>query len=289
MPQLDCVVQRPYRLAMLLSLAVIFLSALTAQAQDKSQYNLFNPTPAKLMRDLSADRPDGTESPYTVDAGHYQIEMSFFDYTHNNDKGVKTDSWTAFDMNLKAGLTQNMDLQMVFGTYTQEKTTEPGSAKTLNGGLGDLLLRLKINLLGNDNGKFAFGIMPMIKLPSSSSVSNDHIEGGLASMLAWNVADNWSLGFMAELDTVYNNVGDDYSYQFINTVVLGFDVVGPLGAYVEYISILDTHPDTNYQAIFSTGLTYAIGENIQLDVGTQIGLSKAANDMNLFTGLTWRF
>lgn len=34
---------------------------------DKSQFSLFNPTPRELWRDLSADRPDFTESPITVD------------------------------------------------------------------------------------------------------------------------------------------------------------------------------------------------------------------------------
>ncbi len=45
-------------------------------APDKSQYSLFNPTPRELWRPLSADRPDFTESPYTVDASAVQLEMS---------------------------------------------------------------------------------------------------------------------------------------------------------------------------------------------------------------------
>ncbi len=49
---------------------------------DKSGYNLFNPVPENLMRELSPDRPDETESPYTVDAGHYQLEMDFANFTY---------------------------------------------------------------------------------------------------------------------------------------------------------------------------------------------------------------
>ena len=40
---------------------------------DKSGYNLFNPVPENLMRELSPDRPDKTESPYTVDAGNFML------------------------------------------------------------------------------------------------------------------------------------------------------------------------------------------------------------------------
>src|SRR5687767_13300570 len=45
--------------------------------QDKSQYTLFNPVPRDMRRELSPDRPDRTESPFTVDAGHVQVELSF--------------------------------------------------------------------------------------------------------------------------------------------------------------------------------------------------------------------
>ena len=55
---------------------------------DKTQYHLFNPTPNNLLRDLSPDRPDATESPITVDAGRYQVETSLFDY--RRDQGNET-------------------------------------------------------------------------------------------------------------------------------------------------------------------------------------------------------
>ena len=42
---------------------------------DKSIYTLFHPTPREWMREMSTDRPDQTESPNTVDAGHFQVEL----------------------------------------------------------------------------------------------------------------------------------------------------------------------------------------------------------------------
>ncbi|HEY1244368.1 MAG TPA: hypothetical protein VGF29_06000, partial [Hyphomicrobiaceae bacterium] len=38
-------------------------------APDRSQYTLFNPVPERLLRDMTTNRPDITESPFTVDAG----------------------------------------------------------------------------------------------------------------------------------------------------------------------------------------------------------------------------
>ena len=44
-------------------------------AVDKSGFNLFNPTPTQYLRGMDRDGPGATESPYTVDAGHFQIEF----------------------------------------------------------------------------------------------------------------------------------------------------------------------------------------------------------------------
>src|SRR5262245_7783646 len=54
-------------------------------AIDKSGYTFFKPTPNWAMREMSLDGPGATESPFTVDAGHFQIEMSLFDYTSERD------------------------------------------------------------------------------------------------------------------------------------------------------------------------------------------------------------
>src|SRR4051794_35141958 len=63
--------------------AFLLLAALCSVAREigtaetvptnKCRYTLFNPTPRKQMREMATDRPDKTESPYTVDAGHVQI------------------------------------------------------------------------------------------------------------------------------------------------------------------------------------------------------------------------
>src|SRR5205807_425866 len=53
---------------------------------DKSSYHLFRPTPPSLMRELSADRPDKTDCPFTVDAGHFQVEMDLANLTYNRSR-----------------------------------------------------------------------------------------------------------------------------------------------------------------------------------------------------------
>jgi hypothetical protein len=56
-------------------LAEAHAAGATRAPADKWQYHLLRPTPAELIPEMSTDRPDKTESPYTVDAGHFQVEL----------------------------------------------------------------------------------------------------------------------------------------------------------------------------------------------------------------------
>jgi hypothetical protein len=267
---------------------VLTLPALAAEPPDKSGYHLFNPTPRELMRDLSADRPDLTESPITVDAGHFQLEMSFVDYSRDKERGQRTEAWTIADTNLKLGLTHNMDLQFVFAAYSEETLRRPGPDRTRHG-FSDLTLRWKINLWGNDGGATAFGVMPFITIPTGTELSTDRVEGGLIVPFGWDVTESITVGLMAEIDAVYDDEDRGYDAEFVHTATCGFDIAGPLGGFVEYAGILSSDPDTSYQALFVTGLTYAVSGDLVLDTGVRIGLNDAAEDLGVFAGMTLRY
>ena len=81
-------------------------------AQSKSEFTLFNPTPRDLWRPMSADRPDVTESPRTVDAGAVQLEMSFFEYFHDSDNtsAEKTDTLLLAFSNVKLGDARHVEV-----------------------------------------------------------------------------------------------------------------------------------------------------------------------------------
>src|SRR5688572_22247357 len=65
--------------------------------------------PAGALRELTTDRPDSTESPFTVDAGHLQLEMDVASYTRNRLDGVRTTEWVIAPFNLRYGITPNFE------------------------------------------------------------------------------------------------------------------------------------------------------------------------------------
>ncbi len=259
-------------------------------APDKSAFNLFNPTPRELWRDLSADRPDATESPCTVDAGAIQLELSFFEYAYDshNDDANAVETWTiGADTNVKFGLLHNMDIQFITSLYSEERSEpDAGPTSTLSG-FSDLTVRLKVNFWGNEGGKTALGLLPFITIPTGTSLSTDKVAGGIALPFSWLISEQLNLGLMAEIDLIYDDGEDNYDVGFLHTAVLGFEIIGPLGGYVEYVG--NAVSDGDYEASFSTGLTHGVTENLILDVGMLVGLTRASDDFTVFTGMTIRF
>jgi hypothetical protein len=184
-----------------LAVLLIAVSGIRAAAQetnsvppDKSGYNLFNPCLDGLMRDLSPDRPDLTESPFTVDAGHYQLEMDFANFTYDKTDGKTTKAWDVGDFNFKAGLLNNVDVQFVYDNYLNVQTKENSGKSTTQSGFGDFITRLKINLWGDDGGKTAFALLPFVKFPTSTdNLGNNAVEGGVIFPLAVSLPHDFDL------------------------------------------------------------------------------------------------
>ena len=243
---------------------------------DKSHYHLLNPTPRAEMRAMSTDRPDQTESAFTVDAGHFQIEMDFVKFTYDRHRP----SWNVAPVNLKAGLLNNVDLQVVLDNYIHESGAS---------GFGDITTRLKINLWGNDGGTTALAIMPYLKLPlDASNLRNGGTEGGIIVPLAVELPRGWSMGLMTEVDFVSDGAGG-HDVEWLNSITFSHDIAGRLGGYVEFVSVHGNAPGFDWQAQADAGFTYAVSDDVQFVFGCNFGVTKSAPDIQPFAGLTVRF
>ena len=253
-----------------------------AGAEDKSKYWLLEPTPRRLWRPLSADRPDVTESPYTVDAGAFQLEASFFEWSRNGD----AEDFAAAPFNFKIGLTNDIDLQLILQPWVRQD-----DGAEIERGMGDTQVRLKVNLHGNDEGDWALAFMPYLDLPTASSDLDqpDHLEGGLIFPFATELSEGVGLGLMFQTDFVFDEADDAYDTEFVGTASVGVDLTEILGAYLEGVVIESTDPDTDFRSLVSSGITLALGENMVFDAGGAARLAGDADDLRVFSGITWRF
>ena len=266
-------------------LAVLLLglggNAAHADTSSKSEHTLWNPTPRSEWRAMSADRPDFTESPYTVDAGAFQLEMSFVDYSQTDD----AESTALAPINFKVGLRHDMDIQFVMDPFV---ISDDGDQKI--DGVGDTQIRLKMNLWGNDSEGDAFAFMPYVQIPTSTNgIGGDEIEGGLIFPYATTLSETVGLGLMFETDFVHNETEDNYDVEYVGTGVFGFEITDVLGTYVEGIGILRPDADEDFTSILGVGVTYEVATDTVLDAGCNFGLEGDADDFNFFTGISIRY
>ncbi len=257
----------------------------------KAGYHLFHPTPRSFRRPLSADRPDITESPYTVDAGAVQFELSFFGYSFNDAAGVEADTFSVLPTNFKIGTTNSTDIQFIWTPYTRVDR-DPGEA---DDGAGDLQIRFKMNLWGNDDGPTALGVLPFITLPTGADgISADEVEGGFAVPFAADLEplglSGFSLGAQVEFAFERNEADDGYDTRFTHTTVIGYAFTDRFGGYLEFVgsTVIDT--GGGYSPRLSFGGTYLLNDNTQLDAGVLLGLDDdSTDDVAVFAGLTLRY
>jgi Putative MetA-pathway of phenol degradation len=279
-----------FRAALLVATATVW----AGEPVDKSAYTIFRPTPTELMRELSTDRPDQTESPYTVDAGHWQVEMDFLKYTVDRDRSgggdVRTRELAVAPVNLKVGLTNRIDLQFVFDPYVNVKVEDRVAAITGKAdGFGDLTTRLKINFWGNDGGSTAFALMPYVKWPlSASSLRNGETEGGVIAILGYELPGGWGSAVMTEIDFVSNGAGG-HDTEWLNSLTFAHDITDKVGGYLEFLVVTGSATGIRTQVQFDFGFTYALSDHAQFDLGCNIGLTKAAPDFQPFVGFSRRF
>jgi hypothetical protein len=262
---------------------------------DKSAFTLFHPTPRELMRPMSTDRPDKTESPYTVDAGHLQVEMDLINYAYTdsrlNGESQRINAYAVAPANLKLGLLNHIDLQVIVEPYVSLATETPGTGESERvAGFGDVLTRLKWNVWGNDGGPTALALMPFVRFPTHADRLGEE-EGavGMIVPFALELPSDWGLGAMTQV-TVFNDASDDDAVaQFVNTVTVGHSIIGSLAGYLEFYSAVSTRADIEWIGTVDLGLTYQFTDDFRLDGGLNIGVTESAPDLNPFLGLSVRF
>jgi hypothetical protein len=230
------------------------------------------------LRPLSTDRPDTTESPHTVDAGHFQLELEIASWEHDGNRNT----YNGPELNAKFGLDACTDVQFVLPFFSHEQ----GGSE----GFGDVQIRLKRNIWGNDEGTTAFAVMPYIKLPTANGdLGNGEIEGGLILPLGFEGPWGCGCGVMTEFDLTSDQDGTGYHLSFLNSATISHSLTENSAFFLELVSIFSSEPGTHSEAYFNSGCTWAITPDLQLDGGLRFGLTDASVGLTPFLGISARY
>jgi len=286
-------------------LAVSALSVSAAAAQDndsaacfdKRQYNLFNPTPTDCMREFEPDRPDLTDNPFTVDAGHVQMEADIVNYSLSrpDPEGTVTEKFLFGATDIRVGLTNNIEVDALVQPINAVRTQFAHSAKDdWAAGPDTLEIGSKFNLYGNDTfekpGAIAIGLRPFIEIPTvRNGVGEEEVEGGISGLLAVKLSEKAEIELMSEYDFIKNEEGSGYHVEYFNSGSFSYEWNSKISTYLEVATLFGNEDPSGGVIQLGAGILYQPRENVQIDIGSNFGVTRASDRINPFVGMTKRF
>ncbi|MNU15220.1 hypothetical protein D3C71_33470 [compost metagenome] len=271
----------------LVFVAVFLPFVCAAQHEINQKYSLFNPVPRSQMREMETDRPDVTESPYTVDAGHFQYETDLIRLIKEKSDLLKTNTLLVNQANLKIGITGSTAIQIGWQSYGWQKEKEVNTGSVIKtDGIGDVTLRIKQNIIGNDNGNFALAILPYVKFPTSKYDEESRLEGGLIVPISYKFSGEWKLGVQVEVDRLKDLDQPSMHTEFLQTLTISHPLSKGIDGIAEtyYTYDFKAHQLANY---INAAIQIEIIKDFKMDAGVNYGIQHTAAK-HYFIGASYR-
>jgi hypothetical protein len=129
-----------------------------------------------------------------------------------------------------------------------------------------------------------------MKFPTGTGgLDNSSIEGGAIFPFSMTLPAKFELGMQTGVVVLRNESGANYHEEFVNSITFSREIAGKLSGYCEFFSSVSTERDSSWVGTADFGLTYALTENVQIDCGSNVGVTDEADDIHAFTGLSVRF
>ena len=265
---------------------------------DKWRYTLFNPAPAGELRDMDTDRPNATNTPHTIDAGHLQIETGVIDYSYFRDhssNNVRENDFNFGQLNFRLGVLNNLELNAAVDAFDSVQLHDyAAGASTYAGSFGETVVGGKLNLWGNEGGdqvwETALAIQPQFTLPTAQrGIGNGRFQFKVGAPFVMNLPGGFHLGFESGASYQRNAGNTGYVTGFPTSVSVDRIVIGKLDVYFEYACELTTERHVETAQTIDVGGTYALNDNVVLDGGVNFGLNKVSNDVEVLIGISVRF
>jgi Putative MetA-pathway of phenol degradation len=223
----------------------------------EGEHSLWHPLPDACLGLIDTDRPHQTDTPHVVPAGHFQFESAPAELQLggllNDRSGDRTAHLVLFDDNYKLGLVSKVDLQLLFthAAYDpSERTLLPP---------GPFGLRAKFNVVQETGWLPAITLVPWVFLPVAPS---EVFRAGPYVFWGWELGEHFELEMNAGL---LFGASPKPPAAVVLASALTYKPVATFGVFVD---IYTTGPD----AALGTGMLWAFTRDMQVDLGTYIGV-----------------
>lgn len=250
------------------------------------------PLPAQALPapgPICTDRPTKSNAVCTVPTGRVQIETDLFNWSRTAAAGARSDLLLYTNPTLKLGLSDSSDVQLNIAPYAEARS-RAGDVRSRVRGVGDLVVRYKQRLTAPD-GPVQIGLIPYLKIPTAKrGIGNGETEGGVILPVAIGLGGA-TLTLVPELDLLADATDPgDRHLQAQGVANLALGVAPRTTLAVEFWTAQNWDPAGSVrQYSADAALSYLVHDDLQLDVGGNVGLNEATPDVQLYLGLSTRF
>lgn len=216
-----------------------------------------------FAREFNTERPDKARLAYTLEEKKLAFEPEFINYsTHAEENKTDTEFGEIF---LRYGLTNDLEVQLVSDSYVQSEKR----------GFQNTEVALKQNILGNDDGDVALAVIPYFR---------ERAEGGLALAMDSYIYNRYYFSVTLEANTYRRDPKLDWQSNYVSVVSVGQQTLSDIYLYLEVANESGLNEEQGNITTLDLAVQYEINPKLRFDVGTFIGLSPDADDLQTFAG-----
>ena len=254
---------------------------------------LFSVNPAcGQERDYCPARPGLGTPACTIAPGRVSVETGLIGWTRDDSTDSRTDTLMFGETLVRVGVSETVELQAEWTPHIQERVRDRASGlATARAGVGDLTLGLKANLRNPDGGGFAVAVQPFVSAPVAPAHGGAGAwAAGVLVPMSWDLGGGLSAQVTPEADAAVDADGRGRHLAYSAVIGLGFPVNRRLSGTIEYQIARDDDPGgATTKHLGSVSFGWLISPSWQLDAGAVFGLNSAADDVQLYLGVSRRF
>jgi hypothetical protein len=214
-----------------------------------------------------------------------QIETGLADVVFLRQPDAHATIYTIGSSEFRFGLTPRLEAEAIWAPLIINHSRGSGDRT----GVGDLTLGLRGALLASDSNGPAVSLQGFVTAPTATHGLGAGGWAGGVRLPAQLPLGALSLDLTPEVDVVRNASGHGTHAAWVGVAALSHGF-GKLTVGAEAWGSVDDDPArVSHQASADLTVAYAVGDNGQLDVGMNIGLTRDTPDLEMYVGVAHRF
>lgn len=234
------------------------------------------------------------DNSYTVEPGRFAVEITPLTLARHHAHGpgdVEVESWSFGYSVVRIGIARDTEAGVAFESWQVAHARDPETdAHAHVNGSGNLALRLKQNLFGNDGGRVSLALTPYVRLPTGSQmIATQRSEWGLAVPVDFVLSEKWAALVVTYGDWLGDS--DDSGRHFESSVLVDFSRTFATDWSVLFECYYQLTPESGAAPVgtVNVGVGRTWSSDFYTEVGTMFGITHTADDLAAYVSLGRRF